>query len=350
MREGAPGLHLTSAFSNASMTLVFLSSSNPSTCPPSARSPTTFMSVPSPSAAATRTGSPESSSALMRTSTREASSGLGGGEVASLRERTSHLIVSALTEGFLSFAYVTTSSAISPIVACAPHLVSSTPSHRESSQPTHREEERVQRTSKSLEYARLLLLCPRQDRSDDRSSVLGKLVPEPLGQLLQARRRQLNAHDIRVRHPRRQCPRQLVVVAVLEAGSLEEGEEGFESELLAVLPFRRGEVGVKVGREGREDRSGRDEFEWVCDGFLDFIFLCPCGGVSSQHHRDEKETDEPSAPLPSSAPSASLTSLSRCCFLVHLVCAPFPNPSPRSSASLNASPSSFCCTGLRSDR
>jgi len=113
-----PFLHLTSAFSNASLTFCFLRSSNESTLPPNTFSPTTFINVPSASAAAARTGSLESSRAFLKESKSGSRSAFGGGEVVVVRQRVYHLIVSALTEGFLSFDEVTTSSVMSAMVVC----------------------------------------------------------------------------------------------------------------------------------------------------------------------------------------------------------------------------------------
>lgn len=70
--------------------------------------------------------------------------------------------------------------------------------------------------------------------------------------------------------------RQLVVVARLKTRHFHERQKGFEGELLAVLPFRRGEVGVEVGGEFGEDVNGLSEVKDVWWSFLWFVVLVCC--------------------------------------------------------------------------
>src|SRR5207253_2853824 len=109
-------LTLTSAFSQNSFIFPFFISSSPSRNGIIALSPTIFIIVPKPSIAATRTGSTLSSQAFTIISERALVSVLFGATFVIFRHRTSHLIDSDFTWGFLCLPAATISSTTSDSV------------------------------------------------------------------------------------------------------------------------------------------------------------------------------------------------------------------------------------------
>jgi hypothetical protein len=135
-------------------------------------------------------------------------------------------------------------------------------------------EDSIQSRPESLQHARLLLLRPRQNGRHDRSLVLGKLRSQSERERLETVGRQSDANDIGVGHPGGEGGSEFGEVAGLEARDFDEGEEGFEGEFFAVLPFRGREMGVEIFGEFREDVDRFGEVESIGRGFFSFLFDC----------------------------------------------------------------------------